>query len=196
MAFSIIIRGPLGSGKTTVANALANSIGAKVVSIDRILEDIENEWEGGYETEETFLKTNKYAARSALEAIKEGRNVIFDGCFYWKSQISDLLRKLPGRSYVFTLDLPLQLCVKRDSMRELSYGAEATREVFAKTTRFDYGIKIDASGTLEQTVDKILSALQAEERGPFSGPSPLDHQSRDAHLGNQVGPRCSLQCRL
>jgi len=36
MSYYVIIRGPLGVGKTTISRSLAKSIGAMVVSIDQI----------------------------------------------------------------------------------------------------------------------------------------------------------------
>jgi hypothetical protein len=64
------------------------------------------------------------------------------------------------RNYTFTLKAPLQLCIARDSTREKPLGKKATEMVYKKTTSFDYGIKIDATQTVERIVKDIVSYLQ------------------------------------
>jgi hypothetical protein len=91
--------------------------------------------------------------------LKKGTAVIFDGNFYWKSQIRDLEKRLDHRHFVFTLKAPLDVCIKRDAGRKVSHGSQGAREVFAKSTRFDYGIGIDATQPLERTVRKIVSTI-------------------------------------
>ncbi len=119
MSYYVVIRGPLGVGKSTVANRLAKEIGADRILIDRIL----------------------------------------DGNFYWKSQIEDLIGQLDYRHYVFTLKAPLSVCVDRDSRRATPHGSQAAREVYAKSTKFDYGIGLDATRPIETVVREIVSHL-------------------------------------
>jgi shikimate kinase len=50
MSFWVIIRGPLGCGKSTISKELAKKINAKYFSIDKILKEnnLENDREEGY----------------------------------------------------------------------------------------------------------------------------------------------------
>ena len=154
MIYYIVIRGPLGVGKTTISNALAGSIGAVVVSIDAIAD---KEWDGG--SVRLYVRANEVAARRARRALANGRPVVFDGCFYWKTQIKDLERRLPFPHDVITLRAPLSVCIGRDSRRRVVHGAEAAEQVYRKVTRFEYGVSIDAARDIPKIVQEICSRL-------------------------------------
>jgi predicted kinase len=156
MVFCIIIRGPLGVGKSTVAERLAKEIGAELISIDRILDD-HGLWEEGLVSE--FLKANEIAANAAQVFLEKGVPVVLDGNFYWMTQIEDLKKRLHRPVQVFTLDAPVEVCIQRDSGREFSHGEQAAREVFAKTVNVSYGIRIDATKSVDETVARIQSYL-------------------------------------
>jgi len=118
MVFYVVIRGPLGVGKSTVAESLAKRIEAEHISIDRILDEHGlEEWDGGYISQKSFLRANARAVERARGFLDKGTPVIFDGNFYWKSQIEDLLIQLDYRHYVFSLKAPLSVCIERDSRR-------------------------------------------------------------------------------
>ena len=154
-AYYVIVRGPLGAGKTTVARALAEAIRGRVVSIDEILETLE--WDGG--SERLFLRANDRAAAEARDAAAAGRPVVFDGNFYWRRVIDDLARRLGWPHVVVTLRVPRSICVVRDRDRPHSYGATAVRDVYARVARVRAGIPIDATGSVAQTVDRIRAWL-------------------------------------
>ncbi|MGA9840492.1 MAG: AAA family ATPase [Thermoplasmata archaeon] len=155
--FFVILRGPLGVGKSTVAAALADGIGGELISIDRILED-QDLWESGALPE--FLRANDFAIAEGRRFLENGRPVVFDGNFYWQPQIWDLTGRLAYRHFIFTLKAPLPVCIDRDRLRSLSHGAEAAREVFAKTTQFDAGTDIDATRPVADVVEEVRSHLR------------------------------------
>lgn len=154
MSYYIILRGPLGVGKTTVAAALAKSTGALVVSIDKFAD---KHWDGG--SVRLYVKANEAAAARARKALGRRIPVVFDGCFYWKSQIRDLERRLPFPHEMFTLRAPLSVCIMRDSGRKVVFGAEAAEQVYRKVTRFECGIPIDATQDTATAVREIRSHL-------------------------------------
>jgi len=51
--------------------------------------------EDGYVSQKSFLKANKIVIPSVKKKLQQGIPVVFDGNFYWKSQIEDLIEKLP-----------------------------------------------------------------------------------------------------
>jgi predicted kinase len=161
MSFYVVIRGPLGVGKSTVSQGLAKALGAEPVSIDRILDEHGlEEWEGGYLSQQSFLRANRVAVKHARGFLEAGTPVVIDGNFYWKSQIEDLLIQLDYRHFVFTLRAPLSVCLERDAQRSPPHGPEATRDVFAKSTEFEYGIGVDASRPVDRVVRDIVARLR------------------------------------
>ncbi len=154
MTYYVVIRGPLGVGKSTVARALAKRIRGVVVSIDALTD---RDWDGG--SVRLFVRANARAAFRARRLLGRGRPVVFDGCFYWKTQISDLERRLPFPHRIFTLMAPLPVCVARDAHRRRSFGAEAARAVHAKVRRFQSGRVVDNTRERTSALREILADL-------------------------------------
>lgn len=71
MKFFIIIRGPLGSGKTTIAKMLSKRMNAKYVSIDKILDEygLTQEKEVGYISQKSFIKANQRLVKRVKQPI-------------------------------------------------------------------------------------------------------------------------------
>ena len=155
MSFFLIVRGPLGAGKTTIARALAQDLGAEVVSIDEVLEL--QEWDGG--SEALFLAANVVAADRARALLLRGVPVVVEGNFYWERAIQDLAGRLAFPHEVFTLKVPLEVCLERDRLRSPSYGEEAAREVFEKAARVECGVPIDGTRGVADIVRDVRSRL-------------------------------------
>jgi len=85
--------------------------------------------------------------------------VVFDGNFYWKSQIEDLIRRLDCRYYIFTLKASVEMCIARDAQRGKTHGEDAARAVYEKSTEFDYGTIIDVNKPLIVCIKDILEHL-------------------------------------
>ncbi|PIN87498.1 hypothetical protein COV12_03540 [Candidatus Woesearchaeota archaeon CG10_big_fil_rev_8_21_14_0_10_32_24] len=161
MSFYVIIRGPLGCGKSTIAERLSKELNAEHISVDHILDehDLTNDKEEGYISQRSFKKANEMIVPKAKEYLNHGTPMIFDGNFYWKSQIEDLIEKLNFPHYVFTLKAPLEVCIERDRNRNKPHGEIAARVVYNKTTEFDYGTLIDISKPLNEAIKEIISYL-------------------------------------
>jgi predicted kinase len=156
MGFYVIIRGPLGIGKSTVSARLATEIRGEHIFIDQILDE-HNLWDSGRASE--FLRANRFAAELSGPLLANGTPVIFDGNFYWKSVLADLLGRLDYPHVVFTLRAPLGVCIDRDRGRTQPYGASAAKAVFSKSTRFDYGRVVDATGSVDDILREVRSHL-------------------------------------
>ncbi|MBI4426368.1 MAG: ATP-binding protein [Candidatus Kerfeldbacteria bacterium] len=162
MAYFIIIRGPLGAGKSTVAEQLANALGAENINIDTVLE------QHGLDTAppdaecipaENFVKANEVILPRARALLDHGRTVIFDAGFYHRKPIEHLIAHLPFRHYAFTLKAPVEVCVDRDRHRRKRHGEAAARAVHSLVSRFDYGTSVDATKPLAEVVSYIRSIL-------------------------------------
>lgn len=164
----VILRGPLGVGKSTISATLAKALGAAVVSIDQI---VDPKWDGG--SLRLFLAANREASLRARRKLTRGVPVVVDGCFYWKTQILDLERRLPYPHAVFTLKAPLAVCIERDAGRKVAFGPEAAERVFRKVARVDYGIPIDATRSIASTARAICARLpRPEDQVPVRSPRP------------------------
>jgi len=161
MSFYVIIRGPLGCGKSTISERLSKILNAKYFAVDRVLEEhnLEDEWEAGYISQKSFKRANEIITPQAQKILNSGKPVVFDGNFYWKSQVEDLISRLDFPHYVFTLKAPLEVCIERDKNRSKTHGEDAARAVFKKSTEFEYGTVIDINKPLKKCIDEILSHL-------------------------------------
>ncbi|EKE05212.1 MAG: hypothetical protein ACD_19C00397G0003 [uncultured bacterium] len=161
MSYYIIVRGPLGCGKSTISDKLSKAFNAEHISVDRILDDhgLTEDKEDGYISQASFKQANEIIAPKAKQLLKNGKPIIFDGNFYWKSQVDDLIEKLDYPHYVFTLKIPLEICIERDQSRNKTHGRDAVEAVYKKSTEFEYGTLIDATGSIDETIEKILSYI-------------------------------------
>lgn len=159
--FFIIIRGPLGCGKTTISKALSKILKAKYISFDAVLEKEGLDRKDNNFSPEDFIKANEAVLPAAKKALSKGKIVIFDGCFYFLEQIQHLKKNLPAECYIFTLKASLKTCIERDSKRKIAYGEIAAREVYEMFSELGCGININTdSKTEKEVVRKILSHLQ------------------------------------
>jgi shikimate kinase len=161
MTFYVIIRGPLGIGKSTISLALAKKLNATYISFDKVLEEngldkIDDDF-----TPEDFIKANEIVLPKIKKDLARGKVVILDGCFYFKEQINHLEENLPGKFYAFDLKASLDSCIKRDSKRKRVYGEEAARAVYNLVAKFDCGFPINTEGkTAEETIKEILEKIK------------------------------------
>ena len=132
---------------------------AKYFAVDRILDEhhLTKDKEAGYISQRSFIKANKIIAPDAKRILDGGKPVVFDGNFYWKSQIDDLIKRLDFPHSVFIFKAPLKVCIARGLKRGKTHGADAARTVYKKSTGFEYGTIIDVNRPLDACVKDILS---------------------------------------
>src|SRR3989338_2393917 len=159
MCYYIIIRGPAGAGKTEISKRLTKHLKGCHISMDVILHKNKLDTiKGRCIPKEKFLKANKLAIPLAIKKLESGKIVIFDGCFYHKTQIIHLTKNLPYRHFIFTLKASVCNCISRDKGRR-SIGEKSIRAVH-KLVSFDYGNVIIANKkTPEQTLQTIIPYL-------------------------------------
>jgi len=157
----ILIRGPLGIGKTTIAKKLAENLGALYISFDKVLEDngldrIDDDF-----IPEDFIKANEIVLPEIKKALEEDKFAVLDGCFYFMEQIEHLEENFPDNVQVFDLRASLESCINRDKGRKQVYGEEAARAVYNLVAKFSYGMPIETEGKSEDDVLKeILESLR------------------------------------
>jgi tRNA uridine 5-carbamoylmethylation protein Kti12 len=165
MKHLIIIRGPLGIGKTTIAQKLASEINGIHISIDDILAqnhlDQIDDQQGSIPLA-NFLQANQFIFPQIDQAFSKNQPVIIDGNFYYQPQIENLINHLPSDNIVFTLTAPLEVCLRRDSLRPNPYGKNAATAVYNLVSKFNYGQVIDTSAlSIDETVDLIISQINS-----------------------------------
>jgi dipeptidase E len=159
---SIIIRGPLGVGKSTIAKAVADKIGGIYISMDEVLDQngLDKAVEGESIPLANFLKANEIIAFEARQAKDRGKSVVIDGNFYHKEQIDQLIHLLERDMLAFTLKASVETCIARDAARTKPYGEPATRAVHIFVSAFDYGTVIDTEAqTPEETTRSVMSCV-------------------------------------
>ncbi len=163
MERSIIIRGPLGVGKSTVAKVIAEKIGAVYISVDEVLDHngLDKAVEGEGIPLSNFLKANEIIATEAKNARNEGKSVFVDGNFYHKEQVEQLIRLLENDVEVFTLKASVEVCIARDAARAKPYGEDAARAVHMFVSAFDYGTVINTeTQTINETIRSVMDVIR------------------------------------
>lgn len=153
----------MGCGKSTISESLAKELDAKYIAVDRVLDEfnLTGDKEDGYISQKSFFKVNEIIKKRAEKILKKGMPVIFDGNFYWKSVVDDLVKKLKFQHYIFTLKAPVETCIARDKEREKTHGAGAARAVYKKSTSFKIGTIINTENkTINQTIKEIKTKLK------------------------------------
>jgi shikimate kinase len=161
--FYIIVRGPLGCGKSTISGKLSRELNAEYFAVDEILDefDLVQDIEEGYISQKSFFKANGIIAKRARAFLEKGRVVIFEGNFYWKSAIDDLIARLNYAHAVFTLKASVETCVARDKGRKVVYGEDAVVAVYKKVASFEYGEIIDVENrSAAEIVKEIKKELE------------------------------------
>ncbi|MEK6962962.1 MAG: AAA family ATPase [Nanoarchaeota archaeon] len=164
--YFIILRGPLGCGKSTIAKKLVDVLDAEYVDMDKVLQEQgldKIDPEVGCIPASNFIKANRIILSSVKDKLQSGKIVVFDACFYYKATIDDLVQQLPYSQYGFTLRAPLKVCIERDSKRKRSYGEGAATAVHSLVSRFDYGTVIDVTRPLNETMKDILGCLPTKK---------------------------------
>jgi len=177
----VLIRGPLGIGKTTVARAAAAALDAAYVSVDAILEAHDLEvWEDGYISLGSFLRANDVAVGEVNASLAAGRSVVVDGNFYWPEAIADLARRVAAPVWVVSLAGPVELCLERDAGRARPFGPESVHAVYAKSTAFPAGRAVDARRPVDELVETVRGLLASDElSGARSRDRPGDGTGSD-----------------
>ena len=187
----ILIRGPLGIGKSTISVKLADELKAAYISIDQVLEDLgldQAEDEGI--PLKNFLAANKHVFPSIMHELKSNRGVVIDGNFYHKEQIDDFASHFGQRLRVFTLVAPVEVCIERDKGRKRSYGEDSARFVHAMVSRFDAGIVIHMEHkSIVEVTEEILQQINEETAYLLSSANNRKHLKesiQEAKIGKTI----------
>lgn len=159
MSYFIIIRGPAGVGKTTIASMLAKLLHGFHISIDSILAQHGLNYVSGEPCvpEYKMLAANKIVIPVAQKKLAAGQIVIFDGNFYHKLQIEDLTTVLGYPSFVFTLKADLETCLARNRVRTTLLHEQGVKDVFDLVSQFDYGVVVDTNNKIAEKVVREIT---------------------------------------
>jgi shikimate kinase len=155
----IIIRGPLGVGKSTLSRILAERMGAKLYLIDDLLK------EAGFDRIDPKLGCIPVAnflavQEDILPEIKKHLSkysVVIEGNFYHKDQIDFFFKGLKENPVVVTLKADLETCIARDEKRKPSSGAKTVTSIYNLVSKFDDGLVLDIEGKPREL---IVEAIQ------------------------------------
>jgi predicted kinase len=158
MDFYIILRGPAGVGKTTIAEKLSQIYNAHYIPIDKVKKRL-----GLMNSEQDKMEANKVVIEEAMSYLDQGKVVILDEVLYFENQLAQL-EEMPYTSYLFSLNASLWCCLERNRKRR----ANTNRKLSDDTVKLVYGVVsllkkgIEISNedrTIDETVNEILSYL-------------------------------------
>ncbi|MBI2984190.1 MAG: AAA family ATPase [Candidatus Kerfeldbacteria bacterium] len=158
----IIIRGPLGVGKSTIGRHLAADLSSLYVPLDDVLADHGLDRvpaDAECIPAENFLLVLRSLLPKLQQTVAAGQSVVVDACFYHREMIQFLDTHFPGQTAVFTLSAPVEICIARDRERSKSHGEDAARAVHDLVSRFTAGKKIDATKSKKSILQEIMKNL-------------------------------------
>ena len=161
MSYLILIRGPAGVGKTTIAKLLAKELSTECIHIDKVLKKHGLEYikDEKWVPPENFLKVNGIIESDTKKKLKGGKIVIIEGNFYQKEVIEDILKKIKCEHYFFDLKADVKECIERDKTRK-SIGPDSIKAVHDLVSEFEHGQLIDTAGkTAKEVIKEIISYL-------------------------------------
>ncbi len=158
----IIITGPLGVGKTTIAKAVSQRLHGRYISLDEVLHEqrLDQLAEGSYCIPlKNFLKANQRLRSLLRSEASENNATIVDGCFYHREAYDDLLSSFSPPQATFTLQAPIDVCIERDRLRKNPLGEEAARAVYYLTSKLVLGEILDVRRSEGEIVEHILASI-------------------------------------
>ena len=161
----IVLRGPSGSGKSSVAKKLFNSSEYKVCLIEQdhyrfIFKPAGGGTKPNIDTIHQMIKAN------VLAALEDGYDVILEGILNVKSYakvLDDIFSQHGGENYMYYFDISFEETVKRHKTKPLKktggFGEQDMREWYPAAHRSSHQLEriIPESYSLEKTVETILS---------------------------------------
>ena len=161
----IVVTGLPGTGKTTIAEALAKDIDAVVFSTDKIRKmifenPVYNEEDKRIVYNELFLRTGKYLAM--------GKNVILDGTFYTKvlrERAKEVGKSFCEGVYFVYCETPEELLRERINKRKDKF-SDADYSVYLKMKKIFEEFKedviiIDTSNPVNTNIDIIKRRIHS-----------------------------------
>ncbi len=162
MSYYIIIRGPAGSGKSTIAKRLAKELNSFYLNFDKVLAEHKlDKIEGDGISTKNFIKGNKLILDDVRKRIKLNHVVIIDACFYRKRHLNHLVKNLPYKHFIFSLQSSLKECIERNKKRDKEMTDQDITDVYNLVAKYKIGIFISTENRKEKDViDEILQYLK------------------------------------
>ncbi|BBY82313.1 hypothetical protein MPUL_34710 [Mycolicibacterium pulveris] len=171
----VMVGGGPGTGKTTLSRALAELIGAQVISTDDVRRELQSEGmisgevgepEAGLYSAQNVAAVYDAVLRRARHHLERGVSVILDAT--WRDERQrERVRRLAGETHVPVVELSCHVPVQDAAARTVSRGptsSDATPEIAARLAQAEdawpQAHRIDTSGPLTESVAEAEKAVR------------------------------------
>ncbi|OBA87086.1 hypothetical protein A5633_10090 [Mycolicibacterium elephantis] len=170
----IMVGGGPGTGKTTLSRALAEPLGAQVISTDDVRRELQSadvisgavgEPEAGLYSAENVAAVYDAVLQRARHHLERGETVILDAT--WRDEHQrERVRRLAGETHALVVELSCHVPVRDAAARTVSRGptsSDATPEIAARLAQADdawpQAHRIDTGGPLAESVAEAQKAV-------------------------------------
>lgn len=161
----MIIRGPIGAGKTSVAERLSNVIAADHHTFFVEFDLFRRKLGIGDPIYKNRNRGTVLLAKRMNELMEDGFLPVVEGVFY-ESNISYLINNVRGSGFLLKLMAPLDVCIERDKERIYSRGIERVVPVWNILQDPMVGeLVID---TNDRAIDEVVADIYAHFRSQVS----------------------------
>lgn len=167
MARLVVVCGPPGTGKTTVAGMVADRLDATRLRTDVVRAELVDE--PGYDEHETD-RTYEAVCDRARELLREDRDVVLDGTFR-TARHRELARRVGAAAGadVAVVRVTCEEAVARDRIAEREGDASDADAAVAAALRAEFEpvegdhVTVDNSGSLERTRDQVAALFEPRD---------------------------------
>ena len=163
----ILVGGAPGTGKTTVATAVADRLGVTHLSTDAVRQD-QHHPEAERYTRETKTATYRAVLERARQLLERGESVVADATWgerAWRREAEELAVSTSSELVQLVCETPVDVAAERAERRRLGgastseAGGEVARTLAAHRDPWPDATPVDTSGSADDAIDQAVRVV-------------------------------------